>query len=119
MNNTPHKTVYIAIATDILHSGHMNVIEEGAKYGDVIIGLLTDEAIATYKRMPILDFETRKRILESMKYVTKVIPQETLSYAPYLRELKPDYVIHGRRLENRCAIYGAGRSRRNSFGIRW
>lgn len=89
------KTVYIAIATDILHNGHMNIIEEGAKYGDVIIGLLTDEAIATYKRMPILDFATRKRIVESIKYVSRVIPQETLSYAPYLRELKPDYVIHG------------------------
>ena len=48
------KTAYVAIASDIIHSGHMNVIEEAAKYGDVLIGLLTDEAIATYKRLPIL-----------------------------------------------------------------
>ena len=61
------KKVYIAMSADVIHSGHINVIEEGAKYGEVIIGLLTDEAIATYKRMPILDFETRKKYLKILK----------------------------------------------------
>lgn len=91
----PRKTVYIAISSDIIHSGHMNVIEEGAKYGDVIIGLLTDEAIATYKRMPILDYETRRKIFENLKPVSRVVKQETLSYAENLRKLRPDYVVHG------------------------
>lgn len=90
-----NKTVYIAMSADVIHSGHINVIEEGAKYGDVIIGLLTDEAIATYKRLPILDFEIRKKIFENIKNVSKVVEQNTLDYTDNLKKLKPDYVIHG------------------------
>ena len=89
------KTAYVAIASDIIHSGHMNVIEEAAKYGDVIIGLLTDEAIATYKRLPVLDYETRKRVFENLKQVKKVVKQDTLSYKTNIEELKPDYIVHG------------------------
>ena len=90
-----NKTVYIAMSADVIHSGHINVIEEGAKYGDVIIGLLTDEAIATYKRLPILDYETRKKIFENIKNVSKVVEQNTLDYTDNLKKLKPDYVVHG------------------------
>ena len=75
------KTVYIAISADIIHSGHINIIREGAKYGDVIIGLLTDEAIASYKRPPLLDYDQRKALLESVRYVSKIVKQDTLSYA--------------------------------------
>ena len=89
------RTVYIAVSADILHSGHIKVIEEGAKLGEVIIGLLTDEAIATYKRLPVFDFEERKRIFLSMRSVSKVVKQDTLSYVDNIRELKPDYVVHG------------------------
>lgn len=90
-----NKKVYIAMSTDVLHKGHINIIEEGSKYGDVIIGLLTDEAIATYKRLPILDYETRKLIFENIKNVVQVIKQDTLDYTNNLRKLKPDFVIHG------------------------
>jgi phosphoenolpyruvate phosphomutase len=89
------KIVYIAMSTDIVHSGHINVINEGAKYGDVVIGALSDEAIAKYKRTPLLSFDDRKKIFENIKGVTKVIKQETLEYTDVLNELKPDYVIHG------------------------
>ncbi|HMR22924.1 MAG TPA: isocitrate lyase/phosphoenolpyruvate mutase family protein, partial [Micropruina sp.] len=89
------KSVYIAISSDILHGGHLNVIAEGAKLGDVTIGLLTDDAIATYKRPPLLDWETRRQMLASMRQVRAVVRQETLSYATNLRRLKPDYVLHG------------------------
>lgn len=89
------KSVYIAISSDILHGGHLNVIAEGAKLGDVTIGLLTDDAIATYKRPPLLDWETRRQMLASMRQVRAVVRQETLSYATNLRRLKPDYVVHG------------------------
>ena len=89
------KTAYVAIASDIIHSGHMNVIEEASKYGDVIIGLLTDEAIATYKRLPILDYETRKRVFSNLKQVKEVVKQDTLSYKKNIEELKPDYIVHG------------------------
>lgn len=89
------KKVYIAMSADVIHSGHINVIEEGAKYGKVIIGLLTDEAIATYKRLPILDYEIRKKIFENIKSVEEVVKQETLDYTKNLEEIKPDYVVHG------------------------
>lgn len=90
-----NKKVYIAVSADILHKGHLNVIEKGAELGDVIIGLLTDEAVATYKRLPVLDWETRKAVLESLANVSQVVPQDSLSYADNLRDLKPDYVVHG------------------------
>ncbi|MBE6886656.1 MAG: phosphoenolpyruvate mutase [Oscillospiraceae bacterium] len=89
------KTVYIAMSADILHNGHINIIREGAKLGNVIIGLLSDEAIATYKRMPILPYETRKMIFEQMKDVSSVVLQDELSYKKNLLELKPDIVLHG------------------------
>jgi phosphoenolpyruvate phosphomutase len=89
------KSVYIAMSADFVHNGHINVIEEGAKYGDVIIGLLTDEVIASYKRMPLLDYETREKIFSNIKNVTKVVKQSTLDYTDNLEKLKPDYVVHG------------------------
>jgi len=89
------KKVYIAMSADVIHSGHINVIEEGAKYGKVIIGLLTDEAIATYKRVPILGYEVRKKIFENIKSVEEVVEQDTLDYTKNLEQIKPDYVVHG------------------------
>lgn len=89
------KKVYIAMSADVIHQGHINVIEEGAKYGDVIIGLLTDEAIATYKRVPLLDYESRKQVFQNIKNVVDVVKQSTLEYTENLEAIKPDYVIHG------------------------
>lgn len=89
------KKVYIAMSADIIHSGHINIINEGAKLGEVYIGLLTDEAIASYKRLPVLDYESRKKIFENIKGVKEVVPQKTLDYTDNLMALKPDYVVHG------------------------
>ena len=89
------KKVYIAMSTDFVNSAHLNIIEEGAKLGDVIIGVLTDEAVATYKRVPLLGFETRSKIFASMKNVSQVVCQDTLEYDNILRKIKPDYVMHG------------------------
>ena len=89
------KQVYIAMSTDVLHEGHINIIKEGAKLGDVTIGLLTDEAIATYKRVPFLDYNARKEIFENIKGVTRVVKQDTLDYTENLRKYKPDIVLHG------------------------
>ncbi|MBQ9903081.1 MAG: phosphoenolpyruvate mutase [Clostridia bacterium] len=89
------KTVYIAMSADIIHSGHINIINEGAKLGDVIIGVLTDEAVATYKRLPLLDYEARTSILGSFKGVIATVKQDSLSYADNIRRLRPDYVVHG------------------------
>lgn len=89
------KKVYIAMSADVIHQGHINIVNEGRKYGEVIIGLLTDEAIATYKRLPILSYEERKTIFENIKGVVEVVPQTTLEYTENLEKLKPDYVVHG------------------------
>ena len=89
------KKVYVAMSTDILHHGHIHIIEEARKLGEVTVGLLTDEAIATYKRLPLLSYEQRKKIIENIKGVKNVIPQRTLDYTPNLKKLKPDYVVHG------------------------
>jgi phosphoenolpyruvate phosphomutase / 2-hydroxyethylphosphonate cytidylyltransferase len=89
------KKVYIGMSADIIHPGHLNIIKEGAKLGKVTVGVLTDEAIASYKRLPYLDFEQRKIIVENIKNVEKVIPQNTLDYVPNLLLEKPDFVVHG------------------------
>lgn len=89
------KKVYVAMSADLIHPGHLNIVQEARKYGEVTIGLLTDEAIASYKRLPFLSYEQRKIIVENIKGVDQVVPQETLDYVPNLRMLKPDYVVHG------------------------
>jgi len=89
------KKVYIAMSADLIHPGHLNIIREARKYGNIIIGLLTDKAIASYKRLPYLSFEQRKIIVENIVGVKEVVPQDSLDYVPNLRKLKPDYVVHG------------------------
>tara|TARA_B110000046_G_scaffold179432_1_gene208668 strand:+ start:947 stop:2260 length:1314 start_codon:yes stop_codon:yes gene_type:complete len=94
-NNKYNKKVYVGLSADILHEGHINILKIAKKYGDVIVGLLTDEAIASYKNIPYLNYEKRKIVLENIKYVKKVIPQKTLDYVENLKLVKPDYVVHG------------------------
>ena len=89
------KIVYVGISADIMHPGHINILKEASKYGQVIVGLLTDKAIASYKRLPFLTFDQRKKVIENMKQVYKVVPQETLDYRPNLEKIRPDIVVHG------------------------
>ncbi len=89
------KSVYVGMSADIIHTGHLNIINKAAKLGTVVVGVLTDKAIASYKRLPYLEYAQRKKIVESIKGVDRVVPQPTLDYRPNLRELKPDYVVHG------------------------
>ena len=87
--------VYVGLSADILHEGHINILKIAKSYGDVIVGLLTDEAIGSYKNIPYLNFKQRKVVLENMRFVKKVIPQKTLDYVDNLNLIKPDYVVHG------------------------
>lgn len=89
------KTVYVGMSADLIHPGHLNILEHAAKYGQVTVGLLTDSAIASYKRLPHLTFEQRRVVVASLKPVHDVVPQETLDYVENLRRYKPDYVVHG------------------------
>ena len=89
------KEVYVGLAVDIIHEGHINILKTAYKYGDVTVGLLTDNAIASYKNIPHLDYKRRKIIVQNIKYVKRVIPQNTLSYVPNLNLIRPDIVVHG------------------------
>ena len=89
------KRVYVGMAADLFHHGHLNIIKEAKKIGKVVVGLLTDEAIVSYKRLPLIPYNQRKIIIENIKGVDEVVSQETLDYVPNLRKIKPDYVVHG------------------------
>lgn len=89
------KIVYIGMSADLVHPGHLNVINTGKKLGRVVIGLLTDEAIASYKRVPYLTYEQRKIVVGNIAGVSEVVPQETLDYTTNLLNIKPHYVVHG------------------------
>lgn len=89
------KLVYVPMAVDILHPGHINIIKVSSQYGRVMVGLFTDEAIASYKRIPYMPYEQRKIVIENIKGVDEVVPQLTRDYEENLRKYKPDYMVHG------------------------
>ena len=89
------KTVYVPLAADILHSGHFNILNTAKKYGDLIIGLLTDEAISEYKQIPLLSFNDRYNIIKNLSYVKKIIPQNSWDYSEIIKTIKPSYFVHG------------------------
>jgi len=87
--------VYIGMSLDILHHGHINVIEKAREYGEVIIGLLTDAAIADHKRLPVLTYEQRRKIAENLAGVAEVVPQHEWDYSINIRKYRPDFMVHG------------------------
>lgn len=89
------KKVYLCISTDIVQTGHINVIEKAAELGEVTVGVLCDRCVAMYERYPIIPLEERMRILNSIKGVAHVVVQNDIYYDEILRELRPDYVVHG------------------------
>ena len=89
------KEVYVGMSADLIHPGHINLLKESAKLGNITIGLLTDKAIASYKRLPYMNYDQRKEVIDNIKGVVKVIPQDTLDYSDNLRLIKPDIVVHG------------------------
>ena len=93
--NKNNKKVYVGLATDILHEDHINILKKASKLGDVTVGLLTDAAIASYKKLPLLNYKQREIVLKNIKFVKRILPQDTLDYTKNLLRLKPDYVVHG------------------------
>ena len=89
------KKVYVALIADVLHAGHIKVLKEASKYGKVVVGLLTDKACGELNDVPYLDYDKRKMVVENLKFVDEIIPQESASYKENLLKLKPDYVVHG------------------------
>ena len=89
------KKVYVAMSADLVHPGHLNIIRTAAELGEVTVGVLTDEAIASYKRLPYMNWAQRSAVVAQLKGVARVVPQTTLDYVPNLLELRPDFVVHG------------------------
>ena len=89
------KIVYVGMSADIIHEGHIAILKKANALGDVTVGLLTDNAIASYKNIPYLNYKRRKIIIQNIKYVKRVVPQNTLDYIPNLKMLKPSFVVHG------------------------
>ncbi len=83
------------MGADILHSGHLNIINKAKKYGSIVIGLFTDSAIAEYKSLPLINFSQRLEIMKNLKGIDKIVRQDTWDYSKNLNKLKPDYLIHG------------------------
>ena len=90
-----NKTVYVPLAVDILHSAHINILKKAQKYGDVVVGLLTDKAIAEYKKLPFIDYDERFKILSGIKFVDRIVEQSSCDYSENIKRYKPDYLIHG------------------------
>jgi phosphoenolpyruvate mutase len=88
------KTVYIAMSADLITPSHVSIIQEARALGEVVIGLLTDSAVAGYQRLPYMPYEQRKVVMENIVGVKEVVPQETLDHVPNLLKIKPDYVLH-------------------------
>lgn len=89
------KIVYVGMSADIIHNGHIDLLKFANNFGDIVVGLLTDKAIASYKSFPHFNYEQRLKIIKNIKYVKKVVPQDTLDYKKNLTKLKPDFVAHG------------------------
>ena len=90
-----NKIVYVPLAVDILHTGHINVINKAKKYGKVIIGLLSDKAISEYKAIPSLGYKERYNIVKNLKNVSQIVKQDSWDYSEILNKLKPEYFVHG------------------------
>ena len=90
-----NRTVYMCFSTDILHSGHISIIKKAQKHGKLIIGVLSDEAVTSYKRFPLVPYSERKAMFENLAGVQMVVEQKTLSYRENLEKYQPTFVIHG------------------------
>ena len=90
-----NKIIYVPMGADIIHSGHLNIINIAKKYGKITIGLFTDSAIAEYKSLPLIDYKQRFEIMNNIKGIDKIVKQENWDYSKNLSKIKPNYLIHG------------------------
>ncbi len=95
LNEIESRVVYMSFSTDIIHGGHISIIKKAQKLGRLIIGVLSDEAVSSYKRVPLVPASERKVMFENISGVYKVVEQRTLSYKENLEMLHPDFVVHG------------------------
>lgn len=89
------KTVYTCFCTDIIHAGHLNIIEQANKYGRVVVGALSDAALIKYNKFPTIPIEERIKLYEEIDGVDEVVVQDSIMYDDIIEKLHPDYVLHG------------------------
>lgn len=95
LEEVENRKVYMTFSTDIIHGGHIAIIKKAQRLGKLIIGVLSDEAVAGYKRFPLVPASERKIMFENIAGVHKVVDQNSLSYKENLEKFKPDIVVHG------------------------
>jgi len=89
-------TVFVPMSADLIHYGHINVLKKAKKLGRVIVGLMTDRGIFSYKKkFPLLKYSQRKIVVESIKYVDEVISLPGLKYVEYAKKYKFNFFVHG------------------------
>ena len=89
------KTVYTCFCTDVIHDGHLNIIEKAHQRGKVIVGCLSDEALIRYNRFPNVSQDDRLRLYRSIDGVEEVVLQNDMLYDDVIARLRPDYIVHG------------------------
>jgi len=95
LKEVENRIVYMCFSTDMIHSGHIAVIKQAQRLGKLVVGVLSDEAVVSYKRFPLLPYIERKTMLENINGVSKVVEQSTLSYKDNLLKYQPSIVVHG------------------------
>ena len=87
--------VFIPMAVDLLHHGHIRILNKASKYGTLVVGLITDKGLKTYKGKPVLNYKQRKEIISQIKVVDYVIPLNGLKFLEICNAIKPNYFVHG------------------------
>lgn len=95
LKEVSNRTVYMCFSTDFIHSGHVSIIRKARRLGRLVIGVLSDEAVSSYKRYPLIPFTERMALMSSLAGVSSVVEQKQLSYAENILAIRPDYVVHG------------------------
>ena len=106
------KKVYTCFCTSVIHEGHLNIIEEAKKYGEVTVGVLSDESMVRYNKFPTVTLDERIEMVQNIEGVSRVIVQKDIMYDTVIRELQPDYVVHGDNWKN-----GPMRAIRNNVAL--
>lgn len=95
MKSTENNIVYTCFCTDIIHEGHLNLIKEAKKYGDVVVGVLCDSEMVKYNRFPLKSTFERVEMVKKLHNVSDVVVQNSIMYDDIVNEIRPDYIIHG------------------------
>ena len=96
INNVSRPYVFVPMSADILHHGHINILQKSKKLGNVVVGLMTDKGISSYKgKKPFLKYKNRKKILQEIKSIDKIIPINGLLYEQFAKKYKFDFFVHG------------------------